>query len=66
MSKVRDLKNDPIEQMAQRLAESIYVAFGCASVPLLQRAIADALRRESEKVNGIRRFSYGRNHGLLD
>jgi hypothetical protein len=48
MNKIRNLKDDPVEQLARRLAESVYVTFGCASVPLLQRVIADALRRESE------------------
>jgi len=44
MSKVRDLKNDPNERLAQYIAERVYVALGCASVPLLKRATADALR----------------------
>jgi hypothetical protein len=45
MINVRDLKkNDPVEQLARRVAERVYVALGCASVPLLQRVIADALR----------------------
>jgi hypothetical protein len=42
--KVRDLKNDPTELLAQRVAERVYVLLGCASVPYLQRVIADALR----------------------
>lgn len=44
MRNVIDLKNDPTEQLAQRIAERVYVALGCASVPRLQRVIADALR----------------------
>ena len=31
---VIDLKNDPTEQLAQRIAERVYVALGCASVGL--------------------------------
>jgi hypothetical protein len=49
MSKVIDLKNDPTEQLAQRIAERVYVALGCASVPRLQRAIADALRDDKAR-----------------
>lgn len=46
MNKVRDLKNDPTEQLAHFLAERVYVVLGCASVPRLQRVITDALRDE--------------------
>jgi hypothetical protein len=49
MSEVIDLKNDPTEKLAQRIAERVYVALGCASVPLLKRAIADALRDDKAR-----------------
>jgi hypothetical protein len=57
MGEVIDLKNDPTEKLAQRIAERVYVALGCASVPLLKRAIADALR--DDKARGK---SWATNH----
>lgn len=54
MNRVRDLKNDPDERLAERIAARVYVRLGCASVPVLKRAIADALREdkaEQAKIN---------------
>ncbi len=44
--RVINVLTDPTEQLARRLAERVYIELGCASVPLLQRALATALRGE--------------------